>query len=216
MDHGNYHQLRNDAMKRLLAVMISICAVLSAAQLPAQTTAGKKAAPSSKNLPEGYGSLKWGTLYGAARSGVMGKISYTDEKRQIISKDGDIEYLYGFFYKEVPTAAEEKPETAAKAPPEGRLFYVNVRFPYLALSDLNKKMQERYGASSGETLTNNQGALVWDAEKTAIILWVDQYEKKPFCRKITYVGKEIAKELNEYQKEIFSSTEIEILKRLAP
>jgi hypothetical protein len=47
-------------------------------------------------------------------------------------------------------------------------------------------------------------------------MWVDRYEKKPYSRKITYVGKELAKDVNRYQEEVFSRAEIEILKRLKP
>jgi len=47
-------------------------------------------------------------------------------------------------------------------------------------------------------------------------MWVDQYEKKPYSRKITYVGRELARDVNKYQEEVFSRTELEILKRLQP
>ena len=64
-------------------------------------------------------------------------------------------------------------------------------------------------------MKNNKGAIIWDSEKTTVIMWVDDYEKKPFCMKINYFSKEIAKEVNDYKKIIFNSNEIEVLKRLA-
>ena len=47
-------------------------------------------------------------------------------------------------------------------------------------------------------------------------MWVDNYEKNPFCRKITYIGKDIAKDVNEYQKKVFTAREMEILRTLNP
>jgi hypothetical protein len=84
------------------------------------------------------------------------------------------------------------------------------------MDDVRNKIQEKYGPPGGEAIEKNQGAYLWDSPKTTIIMWVDQYEKKPFCRKITYIGKEISREVNEYQKQIFNKNEIEILRTLNP
>ncbi|HOR95180.1 MAG TPA: hypothetical protein PLZ38_14520, partial [Spirochaetota bacterium] len=61
-----------------------------------------------------------------------------------------------------------------------------------------------------------QGAYIWDSESTAVVLWVDSYEKKPFCRKITYISKIMAKDINEYYATVFSKKEQEIIKKLQP
>ncbi len=164
----------------------------------------------TSGLPEGYGSLKWGMLVSGARGQIVGKIVFTDDKTVIRTKDGEIEYLYGFFYVDPALLKGGKGAT------DGKLFYVSVSFPYLAMEDVRKKIEEKYGAATGENIRENQGALLWDSEKTTIVMWVDAYEDKPYCRKITYVGKEIAKEINEYQQKVFSKQELEILEKLSP
>jgi hypothetical protein len=121
-----------------------------------------------------------------------------------------MEYLYGFFYADPVLAQGGQPAS------EARLFYVAVQFPYLPMDQVRKKIEERYGPPNGENIKDNQGALVWDSAKTTVIMWVDRYEKKPFCRKINYVGKDLAREINEYQTMIFNKTELEILKKLNP
>ena len=75
-------------------------------------------------------------------------------------------------------------------------------------------MKERYGEPTGENMKDNRGALVWDSEKTMIVLWIDSYEKKPFCRRITYLSKDISAQVTDYQNKIFNKREIEILKDL--
>jgi len=200
-------------MKRAIALILLICATTSGRVL-AQAERGKPPEKTEKKeaagkIADGFDRVKWGASLAAVKNEVIGKLSYTDEKKVLISRDGDIEYLYGFFYREAASAD-------AGGTPEAKLFYVSVGFPYLAKDDVAKKLTERYGPATGETIKANKGALVWDSEKTTVIMWVDEYEKKPFCRKITYVGKETAREVNEYQKLIFNAAEIEILKRLNP
>lgn len=178
--------------------------------------------------PNGYGQLQWGTTLSAAKEKVEGKITFVDEKRIIVSKDGDIEYRYGFFYKEPapeegnakkPIESEKKggeqPSQKSEAG-EAKLYFVLVRFPYLPMEEVKKKIEEKYGPYTGETLKNNRGAIIWDYSTTTIVLWVDNYEKSPFCRKITYIGKEIAKEVNDYQVKVFTDREREILRKLSP
>jgi hypothetical protein len=172
---------------------------------------GAKNSKTSKNIPEGFGNVNWGTLVSAAKGQVLGKIIFSDDKKVIRSRDGDIEYLYGFFYID-PALMKGTPQGGT----EGKLFYVSINFPYLLMDDVRKKIEAKYGTASGETIKNNQGALLWDSGKTSIILWADEYEDKPYCRKITYVGREIAKEINEYQKKVFNKRELEILEKLSP
>lgn len=191
-------------MRKILVLFILINISLMAF---AQNRGNKK---TKTSLPEGYGNLKWGTLVSGAKGQIVGKIVFTDDKTVIRTKDGEIEYLYGFFYID-PALIK-----GAKGTTDGKLFYVSVTFPYLAMEDVRKKIEEKYGAATGENIRENQGALLWDSEKTTIVMWVDAYEDKPYCRKITYVGKEIAKEINEYQKKVFSKQELEILEKLSP
>ncbi len=178
--------------------------------------------------PNGYGQLQWGTALSAAKEKVEGKITFVDEKRIIVSKDGDIEYRYGFFYKETTpedSGAKKTIDTEKKSPEqpsqkseagEAKLYFVLVRFPYLPMEEVKKKIEEKYGPYTGETLKNNRGAILWNFSSTTIVLWVDDYEKSPFCRKITYIGKEIAKEVNDYQVKVFTDREREVLRKLSP
>lgn len=168
---------------------------------------------------DGFKNIAWGAPLSSVRGGILGKMVYTDEKKVIVSRDGDIEYLYGFLYRDpaiTGPAGGEKEAKADASAVEGRLFFVAIRFPYLGLNEVRKKIQDTYGPPTGETIKDNQGALVWDSEKTTIILWVDRYEKKPFSRKITYVSKQMIRELENYRNEIFNSAEMEIIRKLAP
>ncbi|MFH0975309.1 MAG: hypothetical protein V1874_05960 [Spirochaetota bacterium] len=187
---------------------------------------------------DGFGNIKWGSSINDIKSGIIGKITYTDEKKVVISRDGDIEYLYGFFYKSGETASPEplknpaanveNPDNKSKETgaavktgetenktADSKLFYVSIRFPYLTKDEVKKKIEEKYGPSTGEDIKDNKGAIVWTSATTTIIMWVDDYLKKPYCMKINYLSKEIVKEVNNYQKFIFNIKEIEILKRLS-
>lgn len=195
---------------RRIYIIFSLIFILYSIGLYAQGK-GTKDSKTSKNIPEGFGNVNWGTPVSAAKGQVLGKIIFSDDKKVIRSRDGDIEYLYGFFYID-PALMKGAPQGST----EGKLFYVSINFPYLLMDDVRKKIEAKYGTASGETIKNNQGALLWDSDKTTIILWVDEYEDKPYSRKITYVGREIAKEINEYQKKVFNQRELEILEKLSP
>lgn len=180
----------------------------------------------TEKIPDGYGNLTWGMYLSEAKDKISGVLTYTDEKKIIISKDKEMEYYYGFFYKEpADTAASSvKEETPAgdKQPAvtpekdEGRLFYVSMNFPYLDKDLVYEKIQKKYGNHTGENIKDNQGAIAWDSPNTVIIMWVDRYEKKPFCRKIIYLSKPIAKELNDYTNSIFNKSEIDMINRMNP
>ena len=192
---------------------------------PADATGDKIAA-----LPEGYANLTWGTYLSEAKDKISGRLTYTDDKTVIISKENELEYYYGFFYKEPepdeklagkPTDTTDpsgttKPDETAAPKDEGRLFYVALNFPYLSKDGVYEKIKKKYGVHSGETLKDNQGAIAWDSEKTVVLMWIDRYEKKPYCRRIIYISKDIAKELNDYTNTIFNKTEIELMKKLNP
>jgi len=159
----------------------------------------------NSKIPDGYGNLTWGMYLSEAKDKIAGVLFYTDDKRVIVSKDKELEYNYGFFYKEPSTSADslkkedipaggKKPEVTPEKD-EGRLFYVSMNFPYLDKDQVYEKIQLKYGNHTGENIKDNQGAIAWDSENTVVIMWIDRYEKKPFCRRIIYISKPISKEL---------------------
>ncbi len=181
----------------------------------------------TEKIPDGYGTLTWGMYLSEARDKITGVLIYTDEKKVIVSKDKEMEYYYGFFYKEPSAEAlpEKKEETIAagdkatdpaQEKDEGKLFYVSMNFPYLDKDTVYDKIQKKYGKHTGENIKDNQGAIAWDAENTVVIMWIDRYEKKPYCRRIIYISKKISKELNEYTSTIFNKTELDLIKSMNP
>ena len=222
-------------MRRLTAiiVLLSFCTILFA-----QSAADDKKAADGKDktakteekttaLPLGYGSLTWGMYLSDGKDKIAGRLTYTDEKTIIVSSDGELEYYYGFFYPDPEltadkitgtTAADTDTGTPAKDTPkdEGRLFYVSLKFPYLDKDQVYEKIKARYGDHTSENIKNDQGAIAWDSEKTIVMMWIDRYEKKPFCRRIIYISKDIAKELNQYNTKIFHKAEMELIKKLNP
>ena len=198
-------------MKRLILILLCIFIVSEV-----YSQENKKL---NTNIPDGYGSLTWGTNLSKARENIAGKLVFTDEKSTIISKDGHLRYQYGFFYIDPAIKAFDKGESPdAKDQPddEGKLFYVSLKFPYLSLKEVKEKITEKYGESTNDNIIKNRGAIAWDSAKTIIIMWVDRYEKKPYCRRITYLSKEIAKELNEYNTKVFNKVELELIRKLNP
>ena len=117
---------------------------------------------------DGFGNVKWGSSLNDVKSSIIGKIVFTDEEKILVSRDGDIEYLYGFFFRGIETGtlepaeavpmqqndntAEKPAEPAAKTAEsdikakDSKLFYVAVKFPYLSKDDVKKKLEEKYGA----------------------------------------------------------------------
>jgi hypothetical protein len=185
----------------------------------------------STPLPSGYGDAVWGSYLTDVKDKISGRLAYTDDKTIIISRDGDLEYHYGFFYKDpLITGEEARPasdtentagnadEAAAgeEVKDEGKLFYVSLKFPYLDKDLVYNKIKEKYGLHSSEDIKNNQGAMAWNSDKTVILMWIDRYEDKPYCRRIVYVSKEISAQLNEYHYTIFNKREIELIKQLTP
>ncbi len=196
----------------------------------------------SGKIPDGYGNLTWGMYLSDARDKITGILSFTDEKRIIISKDNEVEYYYGFFYKEPsaetvslkkeelkkeepkknePKKDETKPTTdkqSATTPEkdEGKLLYVSITFPYLDRDQVYQKIQQKYGNHTGENVKDNQGAMTWDSENTIVIMWIDQYEKKPFCRKIIYISKKYSQELNDYTNSILNKSEKNLVDTMKP
>ena len=158
---------------------------------------------------------------------VKGKIFFDDEKKLILSRDGEITYRYGFFAKmDADKASQTSQQPAANAAQpaapstaaadEPKFFFAISEIPYIALDRIREKLSAQYGEPTGDTVKKSQGALVWDSGSGAVIAWVDAYEKKPYCRKISYISKDIAKELNKYQSDVFSKKEREVIKNLIP
>ena len=183
------------------------------------------ASSQSKNAVTGFGGASWGQSISEVRKIVKGKIFFDDEKKLILSRDGEITYRYGFFAKmDADKAPQEQPAANAAQPAaapavtgdESKFFYAISEFPYIALDRIREKLAAQYGEPTGDTVKKSQGALVWDSGTGAVIAWVDAYEKKPYCRKISYISKEIAKELNKYQSDVFSKKERDVIKNLIP
>lgn len=205
-------------MKRFFLVMIIFSAVCA-------LYGEEKAAPRAVSIPSGYNNVAWGARLSEARNKIKGKLVFSDDKTLILSRDENLEnleYYYGFFYIDpaLDTVGEgEKPAAAEPAGQEkvteGKLFYVEVKFPYLAMEDVQKKITDVYGAFTDKNLADNQGALAWRGESTIIIMWVDRYENRPYCRKITYIDSKITKELSDYQVRIFQKKELDILKKMS-
>ncbi len=246
-------------MHRFAAILLilSLCSVLFAQQQPGNknsnnttnttgnNTAGDKKTQDEKTaskIPEGYGDITWGTYLSDAKSKIKGKLTYTDEKKIIISNDGELQYYYGFFYADPAMTTEEKILGEEKKPDntgtgsgtgtntnniagnktepekkdEGKLFYVSLKFPYLAKDAVYEKIKAKYGEHTKENLKNNQGAYIWDSEKTLLLMWVDNYEKKPFSRRIIFMSKDVAKDLNKYTNDMFFKKELELIKKVNP
>jgi hypothetical protein len=205
-------------MKRIFFVMIIISAVCA-------LYGEEKSAPRTASIPSGYNNIGWGTRLSEARNKIRGKLVFTDDRTLILSREENmenLEYYYGFFYIDpaVESGGEgEKPaETTAagqEKATEGKLFYVEVKFPYLAMEDVQKKISDAFGTYTDKNLIDNQGALAWKGESTIIIMWVDRYENKPYCRKITYIDSKITKELSDYRIRVFKNTELAILKKMS-
>jgi hypothetical protein len=210
-----------------------------------ETKEPEKKGDTIEKIPDGYGNLTWGMYLSEAKPKIS-NINYTDEKKVIIANDGELQYYYGFFYKqpsaekkeitpaenkesktadkkdikkvepvpgkEIP-AKDEKKETEQEKD-EGRLFYVSINFPYLDKDKIYEKIQKKYGKHSKENIKENQGALAWDSDNTVIIMWIDQYNRKPYCKKIIYISKKISAELNEYTYSILNKTELEVYNKI--
>lgn len=209
-------------MKRMLSLTVILFLAAGAFAQVKKKDEPKKTSGTKANIPEGYGSLKWGTLLSKSRDGIAGKLVFTDEKSLIISRDGDLEYHYGFFYVDPavsPVAKSEEKKDAkgtAQGQDEGTLFFVSIKFPYLSMDEVRKKIEDKIGPATNDFLTKGQGAIAWDSDKTLVVMWVDRYRANSYCRRITYLSKEIAKELNNYQTRVFNKNELELINKLNP
>lgn len=216
-------------MKRFFFVMMIFIFAYANGQ-ENKETAGKGESKTIASISSGYEDMAWGMKLSDARDKIKGKLVFTDDKTIILSKDGDLEYYYGFFYVDPAKAGAyegagaagkeaEKKEAEPKAADsekadEGTLFYVALKFPYLSMEEVRRKIEDKYGPATNENLYKMQGAIAWNGKDTIIIMWVDRYEERPFCRRITYVDKRITKELSDYQFKVFNRVELAILRQL--
>jgi hypothetical protein len=171
----------------------------------------------------GFGGSTWGQSITEVRKAVKGKIFFDDEKKLILSRDGEITYRYGFFYKmdadkpaavQTPAAKPAQPQGAPAV--DSKFFFAISEFPYISIDKIREKLVAQYGEPTGDNIKKSQGALIWDSGNGVVIAWADAYERKPYCRKISYISKDIAKELNQYQDDVFSKKEREVIKNLIP
>ncbi|HOF33435.1 MAG TPA: hypothetical protein PK624_05810 [Spirochaetota bacterium] len=165
----------------------------------------------TNSLPSGYAETAWNEEYKTVKDKIKGKIVYSDEDRIIISKENGLTYKYGFFYID-PEKVKDMPNAGNPA----RLFYCVIEFPYIALDEVKNKVKEKYGEPVGENVKRNKGAVYWDSEKTSVVIWVDEYEKKPYSRKIIYFSKDIINELKDYKFRLFNQKELEVIKNFLP
>ena len=213
-------------MKRLFFVLL-VCVLTAAYGQTKKDAKDLKENKVAKSIYDGYESVAWGTRLSAARDKIKGKLYFSDDRTLILSRDGELEYHYGFFYQDptvekadakdaVKKEGTDKQKEGTEKADEGKLFYVALNFPYLSMDEVRKKIEEKLGPATNENINNNQGAIAWNGEKTIVIMWVDRYEKKPYCRRITYVSKEITRELNDYQIKVFNRVELELIRKLNP
>jgi hypothetical protein len=213
-------------MKRTLSLMVILFLAAGAFAQVKKKEEPKKTSGTKTSIPDGYGGVKWGTLLSKAREGIAGKLVFTDEKTLIISRDGDLEYHYGFFYVDPAVSpvdkVEEKKDKSGKGQAqtqgqdEGTLFFVSLKFPYLSMAEVRKKIEDKIGPATNDFLTKGQGAVAWDSDKTFVVMWVDRYRANSYCRRITYLSKDIAKELNNYQTRVFNKNELDLIMKLNP
>ncbi|MBN2434759.1 MAG: hypothetical protein JXK07_05760 [Spirochaetes bacterium] len=178
------------------------------------------------------GGARWGSSFDEVREVARGKLQFYRKDHYIITKDGEITYTYGFFYEDPemlgmdpeeevepepePAGATAEGATDDEKTGEAQYLYGITSFPYLAMEDVKKKLIEKYGEPTAESIVRNSGVIIWDLETTQISAWIDAYEKKPYCRKIVYVSKEVSKKLKDYNYKIFNRKEIDTLNRIKP
>jgi hypothetical protein len=196
--------MRYNITKKCLAFLITI---LMISPLFSQQT---------PKLPEGYGNARWGTSMDTVKSAIIGRLAYSDDEKVIISKDDNLEYTYGFFYTDPQKAAVENPNNNNQNTPNSILYYVSVKFPYLPIDQVKSKLEAQYGTVTIDNVNKNKGAIGWLGDKTLTLICVDEYEKKQYVSRITYVSRDIIKQINDYENSVFNKTEIEVIRKLNP
>ncbi|MFW6366033.1 MAG: hypothetical protein ACOC2H_06110 [Spirochaetota bacterium] len=216
-------------MRRVLFIILLAAAPLSA-QDTQQNQNGDDAAVTAP------GQVEWGAGFDTVKESVKGRLQYFEKNREIVSSEGEITYTYGFFYPDPEIVgtpmddddtAENQDQAAdgteadgaqgdAADASEAEFSYVIVHFPYLAMDDIKQKYVEKYGDPSSQLIEDNRGVIIWESEQTMITMWIDEYEGKPYCRKINYLSKEFTDKLESYRTRIFNQKEIDALNRIEP
>ena len=164
-------------------------------------------------LPTGYGNATWGTSIDGVKSAILGRLVFSDDETIIISRDGNLEYTYGFFYTDPQKV--ERPANAQEAP-NSILYYVAIRFPYIPIDQVRAKFEAQYGAITIDNVSKNRGVIGWLTDETLALVYIDEYEDKQYAARITYVSRNIIKQVNEYVSNVFNQTEIDVMKGLTP
>lgn len=213
-----------------------------AAQDNAQTQAEGEE-QSTQSSVEAPGQVQWGSNFNTVRENVKGSLKYYEQDKLIVSQEGEITYSYGFFYADPEMTGEDQVEAeaanqdaqpAAEQPAEAgqgaegeaqnnqaaenepQFSYVVMQFPYLSMEEIKAKYVEKYGDPSSEVVENNKGVIIWESEETMITMWIDEYENKPYCRKINYLSKAFTEKLKDYRNKVFNKKEIDTLNRIQP
>jgi hypothetical protein len=217
-----------ELMKRIAFILIAVLVIPLSAQdkKGAGKADDKKTVKDEKKInvkvEDGFEGAQWNKLLSEIRTSIKGRLLYTDEKTILVSRDGEVEYTYGFFYiepekKEDATNKEKTDKTDNKADEkksdEGKLFYVAIGFPYVPLKEVRSRL-EKYGDPTDERLVEKKGVIAWNGNKTIIMMWVDQYRNESYCRRIVYVSKDIIEEVKKEKERIFRKTEREVLEKL--
>lgn len=229
--HRYIQTVSEEWMKRIAFLLIAVLVIPLSAQdkKNASKTEDKKAVKEDKKIntkvEDGFEGAQWNKLLSEIQSSIKGRLQYTDNKTIIISRDGEVEYTYGFFYiepeKEEDTAGKEKTDKTDKGEKkadekkadEGKLFYVSVGFPYVPVKEVRIRM-EKYGDPTDERIVDKKGVIAWNGNKTIIMMMVDQYRNESYCRRIVYVNKEIIEDVKKEKERIFRKTEREVLEKL--
>ncbi len=201
-------------MKRFIEGFLAICVLAACASLYAQTAPARRTPPPpAREAPaakepvkttarsiDGFSKTKWGDSLNSVKNNVLGKITYTDEKKIITSRDGDIEYLYGFFVREAAPAADTGDTAAAATEP--RLYYVAVRFPYLAMDEVKPAHPEiSTGRLRARLLKTTRGPDLGLGKNAIVIGWT--CTKRNQQSKDHLLGKELAKGSQQVPEEVF-------------
>lgn len=199
-------------MKKKITLLTILLVIMSLANVFSQEDDKKS------SIENGYAGIAWGSDFETVKKNAKGKLQYLDENRIIITKDGEITYSYGFLYIDPEkTGVEAQPvEGENNAEKQARFFYTVVEFPYAKLEKIKELFVKKYGQPSKENIKRNRGAYIWESDQTIVIVWIDEYEKEPFVKRITYISKTIAGDLENYYYQIFNQEQIKVLKTLQP
>ena len=187
---------------------------------PVEPTAPADAKSKDKKQSiSGFDGINWGTTYKDVKEKFRTLAAQPNENdnveiiadtpdREILIKRRDIFYRYVFYKKPeskivdsmVKSQAPSVAKLGAKDPTEGsaRFFFVESIFPLLVAEDVYKKLSEKYGERTGNTVGREQrGAFVWNNESDEGFLfqWVEPYAKQGYTRSIYYLSRKIRDEI---------------------